>query len=79
MDRGRAPNGIGHLMILGGDKGSGQSWKSCRSWSEFWEIQTLICKEMCKKFLVQTKICRSLTDRPALSRVNTIHDATQRD
>ena len=45
---------------------SGLSWKSCRSWSEFWEIQTLICKEMCKKFLVLTKSCRSRTDGPAL-------------
>ena len=41
---------------------SGLSWKSCRSWSEFWEIQTLIWKEMCKKFLVLTKSCRSQTD-----------------
>ena len=42
------------------------SWKSCQSWSEFWEIQSLICKEMCKKLLVLTKICRSRTDGPAL-------------
>ena len=42
------------------------SWKSCQSWSEFWEIQTLICKEMCKKLLVLTKSCRSQTDGPAL-------------
>ena len=40
---------------------SGLSWKSCWSWSEFWEIQTFICKEMCKKFLVLTKSCRSQT------------------
>ena len=45
---------------------SGLSWKSCRSWSEFLEIQTLICKEMCKKILVLTKNCRSRTDGPAL-------------
>ena len=31
-----------------------------------WEIQTSICKEMCKKLLVLTKCCRSWTDRPAL-------------
>ena len=42
------------------------SWKSCQSWSEFWEIQTLICKEMCKKLLVLTKSCRSRTNGPAL-------------
>ena len=42
------------------------SWKSCRSCSEFWEIQTLICKEMCKKLLVLTKSCQSRTDGPAL-------------
>ena len=42
------------------------SWKSCQSWSEFWEIQTLICKEMCKKLLVLTKSCRSRTHGPAL-------------
>ena len=35
--------------------------KSCRSWSEFSEIQTLICKEMCKKFLVLTESWRSRT------------------
>ena len=42
------------------------SWKSCWSWSEFWEVQTLICKEMCKKLLVLTKSCRSRTDGLAL-------------
>ena len=42
------------------------SWKSCQSWSEFWEIQTLICKEMCEKLMVLTKSCRSWTDGPAL-------------
>ena len=49
-----------------GHQRSGLSWKSCRSWSELWEIQTLIYKEMCKKFLVLTKSCRSRTDGPAL-------------
>ena len=45
---------------------SGLSRKSCRSWSEFWKIQTLICKEMCKKLLVLTKSCSGFwpTDRP---------------
>ena len=52
---------------------SGLTWKSCRSWSEFWEIQTLICKEMCKKFLVLTKSCRSRTDGPALVS-NTVYE-----
>ena len=42
------------------------SWQSCQSWSEFWEIQILICKKMCKKLLVLTKSCRSQTDGPAL-------------
>ena len=42
------------------------SWKSCRSWSEFWEIQTLICKEMCKKLLVPNKSFQSRTDVLAL-------------
>ena len=42
------------------------SWKSCRSWAKFWEIQTSICKEMCKKLLVLTKSCWSRTDGPAL-------------
>ena len=45
---------------------SGLSWKSCRSWSEFWEIQTSICKEMFKNLLVLTKSCRSRTNGPAL-------------
>ena len=45
---------------------SGLSRKSCRSWSEFWKIQTLICKEMCKKLLVLTKSCWFLTDGQAL-------------
>ena len=45
---------------------SGLSWKSCRSWPECWEIQTSICKEMCKKLLVLTKSCWSRTDGPAL-------------
>ena len=40
--------------------------KSCRSWAKFWEIQTSICKEMCKKLLVLTKSCRSRTDGLAL-------------
>ena len=44
---------------------SGLSRKNCWSWSEFWEIQTLIRKEMCKKFLVLTKSCRSRTNGPA--------------
>ena len=48
------------------DQCSGLSWESCQSWSEFWEIQTLICKEMCKKFLVLTKSFRSQTNGPAL-------------
>ena len=45
---------------------SGLSWKCCRSWSEFWEIKTSFCKEMCKKLLVLTKSCWSRTDGPAL-------------
>ena len=45
---------------------SGLSQKSCRSWSEFWEIPTFICKEMCKKFLVLTKSYRSRPNGPAL-------------
>ena len=54
------------LMLATDFQCSGLRWKSCRSWSEFWEIQTSICKEMCKKLLVLTKSCWSRTDGPAL-------------
>ena len=55
-----------HYCCVGNYQCSGLSRKSCRSWSEFWKIQTLICKEMCKKLLVLTKSCWFLTDGPAL-------------
>ena len=38
----------------------------CQSWSEFWIIQILICKEMCKMLLVLTKSCWSQTKGTAL-------------
>ena len=47
-------------------RASGLSWKSCRPSSEFREIQTLICKEMCKKLPVLIKSFPSQTDGPAL-------------
>ena len=57
---------LNNLLFMALWQCSGLSWKSCRSWSEFWEIQTSIYKEMCKKFLVLTKSCRSRTDGRAL-------------
>ena len=57
---------VRYLLWICPQQCSGLSWKSCQSLTEFWEIQTLICKEMRKKFLVLTKSCRSRTDGLAL-------------
>ena len=59
-------------------QGSGLSWKSCHSWSEFWEIQTLICEEMCEKLLVLTKSFPSRTDGSSLVS-NTVPAPWQQD
>ena len=56
--------GSGNKLLYDGTKvqGSGLSWKSCRSGSEFRKISTLICKDICKKLLILTKRCLSRTE-----------------
>ena len=39
--------------------------KDCQAWSEFWKIQTLICKDMSEKFWLWPKVAGlSPKDRP---------------